>query len=132
MKKTLTVLLIALFAVSITAIAQEKVEEKQEEMKKESKEYICKKVCMPCGAEIEDKSEAIEYEYKEKTFYFCCEKCLEAFKEDPEKWHKIAREWKGVLECTRPFAGARRWKTRKPLSFHQRKMSWLRWHVQLC
>ena len=88
MKKILMVLLIALFAVSITAMAQEKVEEKQKDMKQESKECVCKNVCLPCGAEIKDKSKALEYEYEGKTYYFCSEQCLEAFKADPEKYIK--------------------------------------------
>lgn len=34
------------------------------------------------------KDKMIPYDYKGKTYYFCCPPCVEQFKKDPEKWIK--------------------------------------------
>lgn len=34
------------------------------------------------------KKDMLSYEYKGKTYYFCCQDCIEQFKKDPEKWIK--------------------------------------------
>jgi YHS domain-containing protein len=34
--------------------------------------------------------EAIKVEHEGKIYSLCCEACVKAFKEDPEKFHKIA------------------------------------------
>lgn len=34
------------------------------------------------------KDKMIPYEYKGKTYYFCCQPCVEKFKADPEKYIK--------------------------------------------
>ncbi len=33
-----------------------------------------------------DEEHAIKYEYNGKIYYFCSEECLEAFKENPERY----------------------------------------------
>lgn len=42
-------------------------------------------VCPVSGEEI-DKDTKITYEFKGKTYRFCCPDCAEAFKKDPEKY----------------------------------------------
>lgn len=32
--------------------------------------------------------ETLKYEYKEKTYYFCCNSCKVLFEKDPEKYLK--------------------------------------------
>lgn len=34
------------------------------------------------------KDKMLTYEYKGKTYYFCCPPCIDKFKADPEKWIK--------------------------------------------
>ena len=46
-----------------------------------------KEVCPVSGEEI-DKDTNITYEYKGKTYRFCCPSCVEEFKKDPEKYIK--------------------------------------------
>ncbi|MFB3815481.1 MAG: YHS domain-containing protein [Terriglobales bacterium] len=38
-----------------------------------------------CGMAV-NLEKAVKYEYKGKTYYFCCDACMEAFKADPEKY----------------------------------------------
>ena len=57
-------------------------------------------LCPTCGCSLvrlgisEDK--ASTYNYKENTFYFCCEGCVNIFTEDPEKYIK---EIENVIVC---------------------------------
>ncbi len=44
-----------------------------------------KEVCPVSGEEI-GKETNITYEYKGKTYKFCCPSCVEEFKKDPEKY----------------------------------------------
>ncbi len=44
-----------------------------------------KEVCPVSGEEI-GKGTNITYEYKGKTYRFCCPSCLEEFKKDPDKY----------------------------------------------
>jgi len=39
-----------------------------------------------CNMKIADKSEAYEYKYKDKTYYFDSNTCKETFKMNPEKF----------------------------------------------
>ncbi len=49
-------------------------------------------VCPVSGEEI-DKDTKITYEYKGKTYRFCCPDCAEEFKKDPEKYlEKIKKQ----------------------------------------
>ena len=50
-----------------------------------------KDVCPVSGEEI-GKGTNITYEYKGKTYRFCCLDCLEAFKKDPEKYIEKMKE----------------------------------------
>lgn len=38
-----------------------------------------------CGMMVEEAPDAITYEYKGKTYYFCSRGCRRAFEKDPEK-----------------------------------------------
>lgn len=44
-----------------------------------------KVICPVSGKEIKSVEDAPKYEYKGKTYYFCCDGCKEAFMKDPEK-----------------------------------------------
>ena len=37
-------------------------------------------------------SPKVSYEYKGKTYHFCCAGCINKFKKDPEKYTKIAED----------------------------------------
>ncbi|MBI2090020.1 MAG: heavy metal translocating P-type ATPase [Deltaproteobacteria bacterium] len=39
-----------------------------------------------CGMDVEPESAAGSYEHDGRTYYFCCEPCLERFREDPAKF----------------------------------------------
>jgi Cu+-exporting ATPase len=39
-----------------------------------------------CGMDVEPQSAAGSYEHDGRTYYFCCEPCLERFREDPAKF----------------------------------------------
>jgi len=70
--KILTLLIGFVFVLVLTGIAQQKPEET---------------VTCPVSGEVMKKSEAkASYDYKEKTYYFCCESCKEKFMKDPEKY----------------------------------------------
>lgn len=47
------------------------------------------KICPITGEKIDKK---ISYEYNGKTYYFCCQACIDEFKEDPEKYIKKMEE----------------------------------------
>jgi YHS domain-containing protein len=38
-----------------------------------------------CGMDVKDGPNAIKYDYKGKTYYFCSPGCRRAFEKDPEK-----------------------------------------------
>jgi YHS domain-containing protein len=38
-----------------------------------------------CGMDVEESPDAIVYEYKGETYYFCGRGCRRAFEKDPEK-----------------------------------------------
>lgn len=42
-------------------------------------------VCIVSGEEADPN---LKMEYKGKTYYFCCKKCIKKFKENPEKYIK--------------------------------------------
>lgn len=65
-------------------------EECKEKFVKEPEKYIKKEAeavtCPVTGEKIADTKAAPSYDYKGKTYYFCCEKCKEKFTKDPEKY----------------------------------------------
>jgi Cu+-exporting ATPase len=75
-KKTL---LPALFLVFSVALAMAAVDEKtcDETLK-----------CPVSGKEFTKSEASPKYEYEGKTYYFCCEGCVEKFAENPEKYIK--------------------------------------------
>ena len=57
-------------------------------------------VTCPVSGKVMKKSEAeISYEYKGKTYYFCCEGCKEKFIQDPEKYTQKKAESQAVYTC---------------------------------
>lgn len=57
------------------------------------------KICPVTDSPIDEKTKAT-YEYKGKTYNFCCPMCIDEFKKDPEKYiEKIERE-KGTQSST--------------------------------
>ena len=48
-------------------------------------------VCPVSGEEVNDESKAT-YEYQGKIYNLCCAACIEAFKDDPQKYVKIVEE----------------------------------------
>ncbi len=45
-------------------------------------------ICPVMGNEVKDLEKAPKVEYNGKTYYFCCEGCVEPFKANPEKYIK--------------------------------------------
>lgn len=56
------------------------------------------KICPVSGEEIPapgekgDMGEAVKYEYNGKIYNFCCPMCIKDFKNDPEKYSKVAED----------------------------------------
>jgi YHS domain-containing protein len=44
------------------------------------------KICPVSGEKIGDMGNPAHYEYKGKVYNFCCQGCVETFKENPEKY----------------------------------------------
>ena len=42
--------------------------------------------CIVCGSYVDPGSHEAKETYKGRTYYFCCDKCREKFKENPEKY----------------------------------------------
>jgi Cu+-exporting ATPase len=42
--------------------------------------------CPVCGMEVNESKAEFKAEHGDKTYYFCSEGCLSAFKEDPHKF----------------------------------------------
>jgi Cu+-exporting ATPase len=70
--RILLVLSVAAFVVAITAYAQPQADETVK--------------CTVSGEKIKKSEAKGSYVYEGKTYYFCCENCIEAFKENPEKY----------------------------------------------
>ena len=90
---------ILMFAVmvlfAIPSFAEETAME--EGMAVEAKE-VGNKICPTEGAEIGSMGEGVKVEHEGKIYNLCCESCLAAFKENPEKYHKIADKEVGIGE----------------------------------
>ncbi len=50
-----------------------------------------------------DKSKMIPYEYQDKTYYFCCQPCVDKFKQDPEKYLKEGTQ--AAISAACPVSG---------------------------
>jgi YHS domain-containing protein len=83
--KVLAFLLAFSFILVISGIAQLQAEEKV--------------VCPGCGHMMQKSEAKISYEYKGKTYYFCCEGCKEKFAKNPEEYLKKKAEMKEVYTC---------------------------------
>ena len=49
-------------------------------------------ICPVTGNKIGAMGEPVKYEYKGKIYNLCCGMCIKDFKNDPEKYSKIAEE----------------------------------------
>ncbi len=56
-------------------------------------------VCAVGGKEMKKSEVKVSYEYKGKTYYFCCEGCKASFVKDPEKYIQKKEEMKAVYTC---------------------------------
>ena len=83
--KILTLLLAFSFVLGISGIAQLQAAEKV--------------VCPGCGHKMDKSEVKVSYEYKGKTYYFCCEGCKAKFVENPEKALQKKEEMKAVYTC---------------------------------
>lgn len=85
---TITMGLALLFGVSYAQCPiSHKVEAAVEETTPETLESIevDNTICPVSGEEIDEETK-VTYEYKGKTYNFCCEACVEEFKKDPQKY----------------------------------------------
>lgn len=105
-EKTIVLLAVFAFVLSLTGIAQQKADEA---------------VTCPVTGEVMKKSEAkISTEYKGKTYYFCCQGCKDKFLKDPEKYTQkqaeVTPEKAGIMPSA---AHAGMWADR-PMMMHGR------------
>lgn len=70
--KILVILSVAVFVFVLSSSAQQQTDEMVK--------------CAVSGEEMKKSEAKDSYEYKGKTYYFCCDNCIEAFKENPEKY----------------------------------------------
>lgn len=56
-----------------------------------------------CGMDVKMTPGAPHYEYRGKTYYFCCQRCLERFQQDPEKY--LGKEKPAPLTAKDPVCG---------------------------
>lgn len=82
--RVLTLFLALSFVLSLAAIAQQ------------AEETV---VCPVSGHKIKKSEAKITYEYKGKTYYFCCENCKKEFIENPEKYTQKKEEMKVFYTC---------------------------------
>jgi|Deesub1362B_J571_1020462.scaffolds.fasta_scaffold00300_33 YHS domain-containing protein len=83
--RVLTLFLIFSFILALSGIAQQQIEELV--------------TCPVSGKEIKKSEAKATYEYKGKTYYFCCEKCKEIFLKEPEKYIEKKKEMKEIYIC---------------------------------
>ena len=62
----------------------------------EKSQTIGNKVCPVSGQKIDEKTK-VTYDYKGKTYNFCCVTCVGDFKKDPQKYIKKTEEEKLVI-----------------------------------
>lgn len=64
----------------------------------EESQAVGNKICPVSGQKIDEKTK-VTYNYKGKTYNFCCTSCVEEFKKDPVKYiNKIERQLKNEQE----------------------------------
>ncbi len=83
--KILALFLAMSFSLVLFGIAQQQAEETV--------------TCPVSGKEIKKSEAKATYEYEGKTYYFCGEKCKEAFIENPEKYIQKKTEMREVYTC---------------------------------
>jgi YHS domain-containing protein len=83
--KVLTIFLMFSFVLVLALSAQQKTDETV--------------TCVVGGKEMKKSEVKITHEYKEKTYYFCCAKCKEAFIKNPEKYTQKKADMKEVYTC---------------------------------
>jgi YHS domain-containing protein len=93
-----------LFSVGSSLNAAEKKVKKADK----DKSACCsvEKCCMGCHKKLDKDAKALKMEHKGKTYHFCSEKCMDAFKKDPEKYiakckaaHEKCCDTKVVYTC---------------------------------
>lgn len=52
-----------------------------------------------CKMEFSEKDAKVKYNYKGKTYYFCCEMCKDKFTENPEKYSATKAPSKSSSSC---------------------------------
>jgi len=85
--KILTLFILFAFVFVLTGIAEPQADETV--------------VCPVSGKEIKKSEAKGSYEYKGKTYYFCCEGCKENFIKNPEKYTQKKAEMKEACSCPR-------------------------------
>lgn len=70
--KIILILSVVAFIFTISSFAQEKADEMVK--------------CTVSGNEMKKSEAKGSMEYKGETYYFCCDNCIESFKENPEKY----------------------------------------------
>ena len=83
--KILALFIVFAFVFVLTGIAQPQTDETV--------------VCPVSGKEIKKSEAKGSYEYKSKTYYFCCEGCKEKFIKNPEKFIQKKAEKKEACSC---------------------------------
>lgn len=83
--KILALFLAISFSLVLSGIAQQRPEETV--------------TCPVSGKEIKKSEVKASYEYEGKMYYFCAEKCKEAFIENPEKYTQEKAEMREVYTC---------------------------------
>jgi len=64
----------------------------------EKSQFIGNKICPVSGQKIDEKTK-VAYNYKGKTYNFCCTNCVEEFKKDPVKYiNKMEQQLKNEQE----------------------------------
>ena len=94
--KTLGVALFAIAIITNIAYSQHKQSDSDKVVKQESvkKEITIGNtfICPVSGEQKKITSKTPKYEYNGKTYYFCCNHCVEEFKKDPAKYVKEEKE----------------------------------------
>ncbi len=94
MKMRMGILMLAALLLSVSNSFAEEMKAEQE-VAAEAKS-VDNKICPIDGAVIGSMDEAIKVEHEGKIYNLCCEPCVQAFKEDPEKFHAIADKEVGM------------------------------------
>jgi YHS domain-containing protein len=96
MKTRMGILMLVVLFLSVSNSFAEEIKAEQEAVT-EAKN-VDNKICPVDGAKIGSMGEAIKIEYEGKIYSLCCEACVKTFKEDSEKYHKIADKEVGIQD----------------------------------